>query len=348
MSISRPSTRLQWGIPTPNDPSQKVYVWFDALCNYLSSIGGISSILNDTAEVVSEHHNTESNVEMESVIPHPKEVWQTTIHVIGKDIAKFHTIYWPSFLLAAGLPLPKQVVIHGHWLCNGVKMSKSLGNVVDPVDMASYYGADIVRWFLLENSKLEEDGDFQEQRLSETRELLVSKWGNLVNRCCGSKFDVGRAVTKFSNKGHLQLQETFQNEPEISQQIENHIKLLDQAKEVFEEKINLFQYSQLLKHVWGIINDANTLVQNGKPWEREVDQQDAIIFLSMETSRILSILCQPIMPALSQSLLDRIDVSEERRTIPFIKLGSDEAYGKHSNERGREVPLKRIPYRLSE
>ena len=285
---------------------------------------------------------------MELAIPHPKEVWQTTIHVIGKDIAKFHTIYWPSFLLAAGLPLPKQVVIHGHWLCNGVKMSKSLGNVVDPVDMASYYGADIVRWFLLENSKLEEDGDFQEQRLSETRELLVSKWGNLVNRCCGSKFDVGRAVTKFSNKGHLQLQETFQNEPEISQQIENHIKLLDQAKEVFEEKINLFQYSQLLKHVWGIINDANTLVQNGKPWEREVDQQDAIIFLSMETSRILSILCQPIMPALSQSLLDRIDVSEERRTIPFIKLGSDEAYGKHSNERGREVPLKRIPYRLSE
>ncbi|CAI4063184.1 hypothetical protein N7582_002321 [Saccharomyces uvarum] len=348
LSISRPSTRLQWGIPTPNDPSQKVYVWFDALCNYLSSIGGISSILNDTAEVVSEHHNTESNVEMELAIPHPKEVWQTTIHVIGKDIAKFHTIYWPSFLLAAGLPLPKQVVIHGHWLCNGVKMSKSLGNVVDPVDMASYYGADIVRWFLLENSKLEEDGDFQEQRLSETRELLVSKWGNLVNRCCGSKFDVGRAVTKFSNKGHLQLQETFQNEPEISQQIENHIKLLDQAKEVFEEKINLFQYSQLLKHVWGIINDANTLVQNGKPWEREVDQQDAIIFLSMETSRILSILCQPIMPALSQSLLDRIDVSEERRTIPFIKLGSDEAYGKHSNERGREVPLKRIPYRLSE
>lgn len=109
--------------------------------------------------------------------------------------------------------------------------------------------------------------------------------------------------------------------------LKNHIKLLDQAKEVFEEKINLFQYSQLLKHVWGIINDANTLVQNGKPWEREVDQQDAIIFLSMETSRILSILCQPIMPALSQSLLDRIDVSEERRTIPSLNWGPTKRMG---------------------
>ncbi|CAI4062698.1 hypothetical protein SKDZ_07G4150 [Saccharomyces kudriavzevii ZP591] len=348
LSISRPSARLKWGIPTPNDPSQRVYVWFDALCNYLSSVGGIPSILHDTTEVVSKHQDARLNEETQLTIPHPREIWKNTIHVIGKDIAKFHTIYWPSFLFAAGLPLPKQIVVHGHWLCNGVKMSKSLGNVVDPIVMAKYYGADIVRWFLLENSKLEEDGDFQESKLFETRELLVSKWGNLINRCCGSKFNIERAVTKFSCKGDLNLQKIFQNEPQTSQRVENLLELLDKSKEVFDKKIAIFQYSQLLKYVWGIINDANTLVQNSKPWEREVDQQDAIIFLSMETSRILSILCQPIMPSLSQRLLDRIDVSKEKRTITYTKLGSDETYGKHSNLRGREVPLKKIAYRLSE
>ena len=258
LSISRPSSRLKWGIPTPNDPSQKVYVWFDALCNYLSSIGGIPFILSDVAEVASKHHNIRSNHETHSVIPYPKEVWQNTTHVIGKDIAKFHTIYWPAFLFAAGLPLPKQIVVHGHWLCNGMKMSKSLGNVIDPIDMANYYGADIVRWFLLENSKLEEDGDFQETKLFETRELLVSKWGNLINRCCSSKFNIGRAVMKFGNKESSYLQEIFKNEPVVSQQIDNLVKLLDKSREVFDEKITIFQYSQLLKHVWGIINDANT------------------------------------------------------------------------------------------
>ncbi|CAI4958626.1 ANL_collapsed_G0021500.mRNA.1.CDS.1 [Saccharomyces cerevisiae] len=348
LSISRPSARLKWGIPTPNDPSQKVYVWFDALCNYLSSIGGIPSILSNATEVVSRHYSDKSNLKGQLLIPYPKEVQRNTIHVIGKDIAKFHTVYWPSFLLAAGLPLPRQIVVHGHWLCNGMKMSKSLGNVVDPIDMARYYGADIVRWFLLENSKLEEDGDFQEAKLYETRELLVSKWGNLINRCCGSKFNIERAVMKFSDKANFQFQEIFQNEPIVSERIENLAKLLNKSQEVFDEKIAIFQYPQLLRHVWSIINDANTLVQNSKPWERELDQQDTIIFLAMETSRILSILCQSIIPSLSQSFLDRIDVSKEKRTINYARLGSDKTYGKQSNKKGREVPLKKIPFRLPE
>lgn len=117
-----------------------------------------------------------------------------------------------------------------------MKMSKSLGNVVDPIDMARYYGADIVRWFLLENSKLEEDGDFQEAKLYETRELLVSKWGNLINRCCGSKFNIERAVMKFSDKANFQFQEIFQNEPIVSERIENLAKLLNKSQEVFDEK----------------------------------------------------------------------------------------------------------------
>ncbi|EDO17269.1 hypothetical protein Kpol_538p29 [Vanderwaltozyma polyspora DSM 70294] len=343
LSISRPVSRLEWGIEVPNDPDQKIYVWFDALCNYMSSLGNIESIRNNIP-VTSQHNlGGVNNVELKE----PLELWKNTTHVIGKDIIKFHTIYWPSFLMAASLPINKQVIVHSHWLCNGVKMSKSLGNVLDPIQMVEYYGADSLRWFLLENSQLEEDGDFQEDKLFMIRDMFVSKWGNLINRCCGTKFNIKRAVDEFSSKADVEssILQLFEDEQDMKIQIENIFKNLKELPNLMDEKINKFEFAQLLRNIWSILSDANTLMQDAKPWTREGIKQDAIIFTCTETSRILSILCAPLIPRLSISFLNRIDVPKECQTYKYIKLGSDTKYGSKSNDKGREVPITKLQKR---
>lgn len=334
LSISRPSFRLKWGIDVPGDPSQKMYVWFDALCNYLTSIGGIDAVMNN------EPYNKLLHTIKE--IQSPRDWWNNTTHVIGKDIIRFHTIYWPSFLMAAGLPLPKQVVVHSHWICNGTKMSKSLGNVVDPLLMKEYYGSDPMRWFLLENTQLEEDGDFQEDKLFLLTEMFASKWGNLVSRCCSPKFNLQRAVQFFSDGKNPLLvnNRTLQNEAD------NLVKKLGNLPSLMEKKMNDFQTASALRHVWSTINDANTFMQNAEPWTKEPIEQDTIIFLCMETSRILSILCQPIIPDLAAKLLDRINVGKEKRTAEFLRIRADTTYGVGSNVKGREVPIKRVIRRI--
>lgn len=339
ISISRPSSRLKWGIDVPQDPTQKVYVWFDALCNYVSSVGGIDAVLRDAYPEAELRHQV-SDAKISSA-----QWWQNTTHVIGKDIIKFHTIYWPAFLMAAGLPLPRQVVVHSHWLSNGVKMSKSLGNVVDPLLMIDYYGCDAMRWFLLENSQLDDDNNFQEEKLHSTRELLVSKWGNLVNRCCGAKFNLSRAVSTFAPMDREQLINTLDSEVELKHAVRKLFTELDAVSRRMDDSINKFQSRVALKNVWSIIDLSNTLMQDAKPWAKEGLQQDVIIYACMEASRILSILCQPIIPTLAGRLLDRIDVPLDRRTVAFADVGADDSYGGGSNERGRPVPLQRKPAR---
>lgn len=333
LSISRPTTRLQWGITVPNDQSQKIYVWFDALCNYVSAIGGID---------ISQQQPT---------IPSP--FWEQTTHVIGKDIMKFHCFYWPCFLMAAKLPLQKRIVIHNHWISNGMKMSKSLGNVVDPIAVGEKYGTDIIRWYLLENSQLESDGDFFEDNVASLRHLFVSKWGNLINRCCGNKFNINRAINTYTVNNNINElpkvllkvweDDTNQDSILIREKITDITENLKGLQQLMNDKIEKFDYTNLLRTIWSIINDSNSLMQISKPWEKAEVQQDAIIFLCIETSRILSILCQPIIPTLSKKFLDRIDVKQENRTLEFSKLGVDNSYGSEANTTGRSVPMDREP-----
>lgn len=339
LSVSRPSSRLKWGIEVPGDSSQRIYVWFDALCNYVTSIGGIDSLVTgDTSQTKLVHLENHPKVSS-------RQWWQNTTHVIGKDIIRFHTIYWPAFLMAADLPLPKNVVVHSHWLSNGVKMSKSLGNVVDPLLMIDYYGADAMRWFLLENSQLEDDGDFQENKLHNTRELLVSKWGNLVNRCCGAKFNLHRAVSIFASNDSLLS--AFNDEPALKIAAEQLLSELAAVPSSMNDQISTFQMRLALRNVWSIIDQSNTFMQEAKPWAKSGTQQDAVIYLCMEASRILSILCQPIIPTLATRLLNRIDVSPERRTLAYAKVGADDSYGHHANDKGRELPLQKKAQRES-
>lgn len=130
ISVSRPSHRMSWGIDVPDDPSQKIYVWLDALTNYLTVVG----------------------------YPKQLKVWPPTLHVIGKDILKFHGIYWPAFLIAAGLEPPQQLLVHSHWTVEGQKMSKSKFNVVDPMERASTYTIEGMRYFLLREGVMHSDG----------------------------------------------------------------------------------------------------------------------------------------------------------------------------------------------
>lgn len=345
LSVSRPSSRLKWGIGVPGDASQKVYVWFDALCNYISSIGGVGPVLkNEPIPTYSLLHTLESNNFGQQTSP--RNLWENTTHLIGKDIIKFHAIYWPSFLMAAGLPLPKRIVVHSHWLSEGLKMSKSLGNVVDPIKMINHYGADPLRWFLLENSQLEEDGDFQEGKLHKVREMLAMKWGNLINRCCASKFNLCRAVSKYSSVENVEaIGVIFGNEPEVKSRLTQLFIDVGKLPELLDQSISSFQGRAALRAIWSLIDDANTFIQISEPWTRNEIQQDAIIYTCMELSRIISILCQPIIPDMANSLLDRIDVAKSKRTLAYAIANSDSSYGRMSNSKGRQAPIKRLAKR---
>ncbi|QEU62497.1 Msm1 [Kluyveromyces lactis] len=337
ISVSRPATRLQWGIPVPEDESQKVYVWFDALCNYLTSIGGIDAIRNDVDSTQVLHNNR-------SIIEKPKEWWENTEHVIGKDIIRFHTVYWPAFLLAAKLPLPNRVVVHGHWLSGGVKMSKSLGNVVDPIQIISYYGADTTRWYLLENSNIESDGNFIEKNLWETRELLCSKLGNLINRCGGKKFSLASGVELFSGKPIEELSSVF---PKESQAVfTSLLKSLDNCTESVNNCFQQYDITGAQKIIWNIINEANSFIQSTEPWSKKGLEKDLIVYSAMEAARISLIISQPIIPNIAERLLNRLDVSSDRRTLSYTSYGSDDSYGMTTNQRHKEVPIQRVQFRL--
>lgn len=324
LSISRPSERLSWAIPVPKDSAQSVYVWFDALTNYISALGPIDTVKTNP-------------------------YWTQTTHIIGKDIMKFHCWYWPSFLIAAQLPLPRRVVIHDHWLSQGVKMSKSLGNVIDPMSLTQMYGRDIVRWAILENSQVEHDNNFKHDDVVKCRSMFVSKWGNLINRCCNpkGKFDLGRAVTQtcqaISNeKDFIQTWESLYPGSDVNQ-IKSIFTQLSLLQESMDTRIDEFKYSHILKDIWQLIDQLNLFIQTMKPWDKSLphEKQDMVIYLAMDICRILSILSQPFIPQLSNIFLDRIDVLPERRTVEDAKFGADKTYGMKANDPSKRVPIQR-------
>ncbi|CAI5759705.1 unnamed protein product [Candida verbasci] len=305
LSISRPSSRLKWSIEVPNDPNQKIYVWFDALFNY---------------------HTFGKEI----------NVWPPT-HIIGKDIIRFHCIYWPIFLMAADMKLPNEVIVHSHWLCDGYKMSKSLGNVIDPIKTIEKYGLDTFRFFMIENSNLNEDCKFSYDYLMNTRNLLIGKYCNLINRIGGNKFNIEQAVQDVEKYQKLKMND------ELKALSDELITGLNELRCVMDEHVSNFEFNKVIQCWWSIINKANTLFQVAEPWKiKDEITVNYFVYLCSETIRICSVLIQPVIPELSTKILDRLNVNKKRRTFEYAKLNADLDYGNDANSKKHDVPMKKL------
>lgn len=222
-SISRSVKRAKgWGVPVPNDLDQIMYVWFDALSNYITALGYGSKD--------------------EKLL---QKFWPADLHVIGKGVIRFHTIYWPAMLLSAGLKLPKSIFVHGYVTVEGEKISKSIGNVVDPKDVVDKYGTDALRYYLLKEISPYSDGDFSWKRLEEVyNSELANELGNLVNR-----------VVTMVNRYDIKLK--TKNE-----------KLKAKSKNPKLDKlIEEFRFNEALEEIWEEIRNANRYIEETKPWE---------------------------------------------------------------------------------
>jgi methionyl-tRNA synthetase len=283
LSISR--TALTWGVPVPNEPKHVMYVWLDALTNYMTAVG---------------YPDTEA--------ANYKRFWPADLHMVGKDILRFHTIYWPAFLLAAGLEPPKRVFAHGWWTNEGQKISKSLGNVIDPYELMKTYGLDQMRYFVLREVPFGNDGDFS--RAAMVRRInseLANGIGNLaqrslsmINKNCGAKVP---------QRGTLAAPD---------------LKLLDKAHELLplvRQELDVQAFHKALDHIWAVIADADRYVDEQAPWglkKTDPVRMEAVLYTLAETLRYLAILIQPYMPDAMGKLLDQLAVPADQRDFAHL------------------------------
>ncbi len=279
ISISR--TNFSWGVPVPGHPDHVVYVWVDALTNYISALGG------PDGELFEKH-------------------WPDVVHLLGKDILRFHAVYWPAFLMSAGLPVPKRMFAHGWWTHNGEKMSKTVGNVIDPIEMVERYGADSFRYFLLREVRFGSDGDFSEAALrNRINGDLANDYGNLLNRTLGM---LGRYCEgAVPARGEVDTPD----QTLLAAFVEARAELLVAMEEV--------AFARGLTAIWRLVSAANKYVDVCAPWVLVREDRDArlreVLYNLCETLRVLGVWTLPFLPSKAAELLDRLDVPAELRTV---------------------------------
>lgn len=271
VSFSRLKKDLQWGIPVPNDPEQVMYVWCDALSNYITAI--------------------EYAQESEKF----KKLWPADLHVIGKDILRFHAAIWPGMLLSAGLPLPKSIFVHGFITVEGEKMSKTLGNIVDPVELVTKYGTDAVRYYLLREISTYEDGDYGKKKFEERYNAdLANGIGNLVSRVAA----LGERITPV--------------EFDFEKDIENLVKKeCERISAGYEKSISEIKLNDALVSAWELISVADKYINEKKPWvEKDSEEFRKIIANSCYLIGVINNLVSPFIPATSEKISEQISHSE--------------------------------------
>jgi methionyl-tRNA synthetase len=283
LSISR--TTFDWGVKVPNDPEHVMYVWVDALTNYITGVG----------------------------FPDEKDpnwrYWPADVHIIGKDIIRFHAVYWPAFLMSAGIPLQKRVFAHGFLFNKGEKMSKSVGNVVDPFNLAQQYGVDQVRYFFLREVPFGQDGSYNHEAIvARINADLANDLGNLAQR----------SLSMISK----QLGGVLPEPGAFSDNDKAILALADGMIELARTAISAQQIHQALNAVWAVVAEANRYFAGEAPWalaKTDPTRQRTVLYVTAEVVRQIAVLTQPVMPQSSAKLLDMLGIPADQRD--FNALG---------------------------
>ncbi len=263
-----------WGVPIPGDPQQVIYVWFDALTNYLTALG----FPDDDQKFA--HY------------------WPADAQVIGKDITRFHCLYWPAMLLSAGLPLPKQVAVHGFITLEGQRISKTLGNVIDPVELVDRVGTDAVRYYLARNLSFAADGDFSRAGLLRSyNEDLGNDLGNLLNR-------VVSMIKRY--RGGVVPRAVAVDETDLALQ-----HLTQETRQQMSAALDAWDLGSALGSIWNLVRRANQYIEQNEPWKLAKQPElaarlDTVLSTTAEATRILALLLAPFIPDSANKILAQL------------------------------------------
>ncbi|HKQ51866.1 MAG TPA: methionine--tRNA ligase subunit beta, partial [Pyrinomonadaceae bacterium] len=304
LSISRQKSSVSWGVPVPDDPTHTIYVWFDALINYITAIGF-------------------GNEERERIVGFEK-FWPG-VNLVGKDILRFHAVYWPSFLLAAGLEPPRLVFAHGMWLDpTGRRMSKTLGNVIDLNVLLSRFSTDAVRYYCLREMVFGQDGRFgYETLIDRTNSDLASGLGNLssrtltmIQRYSGGRIPSGRV----SEENYLAAKRAG-----VDPDAQALASALEHARDQFVLLFEDYAMSRALETAWAIIARVDKMISDAKPWELAKNENqretlNAVLYRAAETLRWLSVLLHPVMPEATVKIYEQLGLADSLETADPTQL----------------------------